>query len=122
MSDVAFEEVERVSQECADWLGLIPIERIETSGTVLARAQMIMHTLGIEGGDFHSDGVDENDLIIVATCAENGWPLTSNESVQNTKPANMKRYKIPAVCQLESVSVECGNFIDYLKATKEVFG
>ena len=49
-----------------------------------------------------------------------GLELVSQEH-QPTPPANPLRRKIPTVCRMPTVAVQCMNFIDYLKQSGTVF-
>lgn len=117
---VALKEVSEVSDECAKWLkgvglGVLPIGSAETM-----EAYLMAKRLGIEEDDYHADGVDEKDLLIIASAKVRGHELVSNESVQNDLPKNIKRYKIPAVCKL--AGVPCMDFVELLRKEKPDLG
>ena len=77
--------------------------------------------LDIAGDAYHSKGVDENDILIIAAARVHRGELVSNEARQQL-PDIAKKRKIPAVCDMPEVAVPCINFIEYIKRTDEVFG
>lgn len=117
---VALEEVEHVSPECFSWLKTQNVEKVEVSTSIVHHAQKIKAILGI-ANDEYSSGVDENDVIIIATAKALSTSLVSNEEKQPTLPKNLKKYKIPAVCRITSVAVDCDNIAAYIKQSKKVF-
>ena len=119
--EVAFDEVGHKVSECAQWLEEAGIEKLRIDGKALAEAARIKNLLGIVGDNYHTGGVDENDLLIMAVAKERGACLVSNEAVQTSLPGNRARFKIPAVCALPSVSVECVNFSKYFKQSRKIF-
>jgi hypothetical protein len=121
LSQVAMEEVGHVAPDCHAWLQAEECGVIAVSAAVLTEANKIKGLIGVVGDAFHGDGVDENDVIIVATAKHQKVGLVSDEGQQPDLPKNMKKYKIPAVCGLGAVSVDCCSFLDYLKASKKVF-
>lgn len=121
ISDTALEEVGHRNEACRDWIKDVPIQRIDTDQEVLLVAEHIKQSLGIKGELYHPKGVDENDLLIVASAYCHSHELITNEAVQNKLPAKRWRYKIPAVCQMESVAVPCTSFLGYVMASGVVF-
>ena len=107
--------------ECADWLNEHNVLKLSVTNDVLHEAMKIKSLLGIAGDSYHVKGVDENDLIIVATAKCHGVGLVSNENAQKLPDKPAKR-KIPAVCVMPDVGVTCSSFLEYLKASKEKFG
>lgn len=122
ISEVALMEVERKYPEVATWLKAQQIKQITITYEVLQLAQDIKSELEIEGENYHSKGVGENDILIVASAAVEGRTLISNEERQPTLPTNKAKMKIPAVCGLEIVAVPCMAFVELLKASGMVFG
>ena len=121
MPSVAFEEVQNKTPDCGEWLKDNNLEQLAISNAILQDAKRIKDLLGIMGDNYHAKGVGENDLLIIATARLHGAELVSDENRQTNLPQVSSRRKIPAVCVMESVSVVCINFIDYIKASGEVF-
>ncbi|GAB6043469.1 DUF4411 family protein [Endothiovibrio diazotrophicus] len=119
---VALEEVERKSPECGGWLKQCDIEVLPLTNAVLRGAGEIKYLLGIMEDDYHPKGVGENDLLIIATAKDVKQKLVSDEARQFRLPDVMPKYKIPAVCALEEVGVECIPFIDLIKRSGVTFG
>ena len=122
MSRVAFDEVTHVAPDCANWLKDNDIERLDITNEVVQSAMQIKNDLGVRNDDYHVDGIDENDLLIIATAKVESAELISNEARQTSLPSNIKRFKIPAVCAMPGVGISCINFIDYIKQSNRVFG
>lgn len=121
LPNAAFTEVGHKLADCCTWLNDCKCDVVKESNPILQAALNIKQVLGIQNDQYHQDGVDENDVLIIATARVNGHMLISNENRQPTLPANLKRYKIPAVCSHANVGVTCNNFIEYLKASGKVF-
>lgn len=117
---VGYDEVGHVSPDCLQWLSDNSIGKIYVNMAVARHAQQIKTALGIDN-DKYSSGVDENDIIIVATAKSYGVPLISNEGQQLSLPLNKKKYKIPAVCAMSEVGTSCLNIAQYIKQSKQVF-
>ena len=77
--------------------------------------------LGIEEDQYHTKGVGENDIFIIATASFHGLTLISDEGRQFGKPESLARYKIPAVCELQKVGVNCINFLQLIRTSGAVF-
>ena len=120
MSIVAFEEVRLKAPDCANWLTKRGIEQHDITNDIVQDANRIKNLLGIVGDDYHPKGVDENDLLIIATARANGVQLISEEH-QPLEPNEPRKRKIPAVCRMSGVAHPCTNFIDYIKAVGAVF-
>lgn len=121
IAQIAFEEVEKKTPECASFLKRASITRIKIGNDILQEALRIMSRLGIVNENFHPDGVSENDILIIATARMKKLELVSEERRQTTHPKENRRLKIPAVCQLPDVNVNCMNFIELIKRSEEVF-
>lgn len=117
---VAWKEVGQVSPGCAGWLKACGVKPIALGAETTLEALKMARRLGIEEDDYHPDGVDEKDLLIIASALNHGNSLVSNESVQNDLPKNLKKYRIPAVCRL--VGVTCVDFVKLLKQEEPDFG
>ncbi|MFA6041733.1 MAG: DUF4411 family protein [Methylophilus sp.] len=122
MSSVAFEEVSHKTPDCCEWLESVGLQRVQVSNDILKEALRIKALLGIVDEGYHPKGVDEKDLLIIATAKVNHLPLVSDEEKQPTKPVELKKYKIPLVCGLNTVNLTCLNYLDFIKASKTVFG
>lgn len=114
ISKIAFEEVNHKIPECGEWLKNNNIEIYNLTPTSLLIAKGIKELLDITEEQY-TKGVGENDLFIVAIAQEAETTLVTEEGRQNTLPALKSNYKIPAVCSLEEVSVDCCNFLSLLK-------
>ncbi|MEQ6349860.1 DUF4411 family protein [Ralstonia pseudosolanacearum] len=118
---VAFDEVGHVAEECWDWLRDSGVHKIEATNAILQEALSIKKLLGINN-DLYGSGVDENDLIIIATAKSIKRELVSDEARQKDLPKLWKNCKIPAVCGMGGVGLKCINFLDLLKLSGRVFG
>jgi hypothetical protein len=114
ISGKALDEVSHKIQECGDWLKSKNIEVHPLTATSLATAQNIKIVLEIIEEQY-TKGVGENDLLIISMAKENETILVSEESVQTILPALKSNYKIPSVCGMPEVDIECINFLELLK-------
>lgn len=80
----------------------------------------IQNLLGIVNDNYHPDGVDENDLFIIATARTHGLDLVSDEN-QPTAPLNLRRSKIPTVCRMNQVSVTCSKLNAHIRGSRVVY-
>lgn len=119
---VALDEVKRKSPDCGKWLTDHDITVLPLTNDVLQQAVVIKQVLGIVEDDYHPKGVGENDIFIIATAKVAGTTLISDERRQFRLPDVMAKYKIPAVCGLDEVKVECIQFIELIKASGASFG
>ncbi|WP_084220835.1 MULTISPECIES: DUF4411 family protein [Pseudoxanthomonas] len=117
----AMTEVEHVAPDCAAWLRQVGLKVLPITNDVLRYAQLIKDGLGISNDQYHPDGVDENDILIIAVGRVFGAQLVSNESRQPTLPSNKKKYKIPAVC-VHILPPPCISFLDLVKGSGRTFG
>ena len=120
MSQVALQEVHDVAPDCHAWLVNSGIAALAVTSAIVHSANGLKSLIGVQGDDFHPKGVDENDLIIIATARSLGCGLVSNE-LQPSTPIDLKKAKIPTICRLPQVSVQCQSFVEYLKHSKVVF-
>lgn len=121
MSSVAFDEVNHKTPDCGEWLKDNNLEQLAISNAILQDAKRIKGLLGIVGDNYHSKGVGENDILIIATARAHNAELVSDEEKQITLPKILSKRKIPAVCDMAGVSVSCINFIEYIKRSEAVF-
>jgi len=117
----AFGEVERRSPDCASWLRTQKIQRLPVTNEIVHQAVRIKQLLNIDGDNYHPKGVGENDLLIVSTAKAEALILVSNEGRQTQFPKVAAKAKIPTVCDLSDVDVECMDFLALLKQSGEVF-
>ncbi len=122
MPDVALEEVSKEAPECGQWLEENDIKKIHVNNAIIQDAMRIKGLLGIVGDSYHPKGVGENDILIIATARAHGAKLISDEGKQNQLPDKMAKRKIPAVCDLDKVSVPCISFVEYIKRSDAIFG
>lgn len=121
MPRVAFDEVAHKAPDCCMWLKDHELELMEVSNEIIQDALRIKGLLGIVNDRYHPKGVDENDLLIVATARAHGVELVSDEAKQSLPPATAAKRKIPAVCDMPHVSVACIPFIEYIRRSDEIF-
>lgn len=121
MSSVAFEEVENKTPDCAIWLKEHNLSRLDMTNEILQEAIRIKELVGIVNDRYHSKGVGENDLLIIATAKIHDVELVSDEKRQLAPLNEPTKRKIPAVCAIPAVSVSCVNFLEYLKRSGAVF-
>lgn len=121
MPDVAIAEVTLKTPDCAIWLQNKGIETLPMATAILQKALQIKHLLGIINDNYHSKGVGENDLFIIATSVVYSAELVSNENRQNRLPDELRRMKIPAVCNMNGVGIVCINFLEFIKRSNAVF-
>ncbi|TXK93773.1 DNA-binding protein [Methylococcaceae bacterium CS1] len=114
ISKKAFEEVRHKIPECGTWLKDNNIKIYDLTSESLLIASDIKELLGIIE-EKYTRGVGENDLFIIAIAQELGTTLVTEEGRQGVLPALKSNYKIPAVCNMESVGVANCNFLNLLK-------
>lgn len=102
-------EVGHVAPECQEWLNQVGIQVIPMSGGILAKAAELKKLIGVVGDNYNTKGVDENDLLVIATAITRGDHLVSDEAVQLALPSNPAKFKIPAVCQSYENGHPCTN-------------
>lgn len=119
---VALEEVVKKSPDCGEWLKEQKITVLPLTNDVLQQAIAIKHQLGIVEDDYHPKGVSENDIFIIATAKVAGTILISDEARQFRLPDVPAKYKIPAVCNLTGVDVDCIPFIEVIRSSGATFG
>lgn len=120
LPQVAVEEVGHKTQECLQWLNQANHQTLPITEAILIEAARIKQKLEI--GEKYGAGVDENDLLIIATAKMHGVELVTNEDLQLTPNKKKQNWKIPAVCNMPSVQVPCTTYLNYLKRSQAVFG
>lgn len=119
---VAFDEVQRKTPECADWMLAQPITRLAITESILLDALRIKTLIGVVGEQYHPKGVGENDLLIIATTRAHQGILVTDEERQLNLPREPTKVKIPAVCAKPEVAVPCENYLEFIKQSRQVFG
>jgi Domain of unknown function (DUF4411) len=117
---VALVEVNHKVPDCGAWLIANECTVAQVTNQIVQLANTIKALLAIANDNYGKRGVDENDLFVIATAQAMGIPLISDEGKQQLPPQNIKNRKIPAVCDLPQVDVECVKFVDYFKASGQV--
>ncbi len=113
ISKIAFEEVDHKIPDCGSWLKDNDIKIFVLTPQALYFAQTIKSTLSIEEENY-TKGVGENDLLIISIAKISDFALVSEEGRQANLPELKSNYKIPAVCNLAEVDIECINFVSLL--------
>lgn len=122
ISQVAVNEVDHKYEECAKWLRDKGIRQIGLTDEILMSASEIKALLEIEE-EAYGAGVDENDLIIIASAKIEADVVLTQESRQAFDSTRKKKnYKIPAVCELPEVDVRHQNVREWIQASGEQFG
>lgn len=121
MPGVAFEQVEGKAPDCGKWLKDNNLKKLDASDAIMQEAMRIKGLLGIVNDKYHAKGVDEKDIIIIATACVHKVELISDEERQTIPPQIPSKRKIPSVCEMAGVSIACINFIDYIKRSNAVF-
>lgn len=119
---VALEEVGHMAPECAQWLKSVNALKLPVSEAVLMTAMTIKQSIGVMNDQYHPKGVDENDLLIIAAAKINKADLITNEARQFGAQTVYKKYRIPAVCDMNSVDVVSLNFLEYIRKSQQIFG
>lgn len=118
---VAFDEVANKSPGCAQWLNSCNINKLEIDDNIVLEALRIKGLLGIISDNYHAKGVGENDILIIAVSSVHNYELVSDEKRQTILPVEDCKRKIPAVCDMEEVGIDCCNFIEFIKNSGEIF-
>ena len=121
ISSVALEEVGHKAPECSAWLSSAAVLRLPINNDVLTTALAIKTDIGVVDDSYHPKGVDERDLLIIATAKVRGADLITNEARQFGAQVEPRKYKIPAVCDLQSVGVVSMNFLEFIQKSRQVF-
>lgn len=118
---VALEEVAHMAPDCAQWLKGAGILRLSITEPVAMLALSIKLAIGVDGDNYHPKGVDENDLLIIAATKHKNAELVTNEARQFGAQAEKRKYKIPAVCDMNEVGVIHMSFLEYIQKSQHVF-
>jgi predicted nucleic acid-binding protein len=119
--EVVLGEVAKVSADCKAWLSNNDLKILPVSEAILLEALRIKGLLGIV--EQYGNGVGENDLLIIATAKISGIDLVTDEKVQlDLSKTKLSNYKIPAVCNLDTVKVSSCDFLEFIRRSKAVFG
>ena len=121
LSETANKEVCSKLENCGQWLKDQGLAVVVNTPATLLEASQIKTLLNIVGDDYRSDGVGENDLLIIASAKTGGATLVSDEKKQPIRPADRRRYKIPAVCAYLNSPVRCESFLEYIKSSGQSF-
>ncbi|MGE0433196.1 MAG: DUF4411 family protein [Planctomycetota bacterium] len=120
IAKTAFDEVVKHQPDAAAWLTSKKIAIFQVTNDALMKAVAIKADLGIANDDYGS-GVGENDILIIATAWVNGHEMITQENRQLNLPKSLKKYKIPAVCGMASVTIPCHTFIEVLRQSNATF-
>lgn len=120
MSVVAVEEVGHKAPECVAWLKQACLQKMPVTEAILLEALRIKILLGIEEEKYGA-GVDENDLYIIATAKLYACELVTDEAFQLSANKQKRNWKIPAVCNMQSVQTPWIDFLNYIKRSQAVF-
>jgi hypothetical protein len=118
---VVIEELRTVSPDCVQWMQSVGFQQLPMTDAILVHALQVKQYLGIDNPR-GTGGVGEVDILIVCAACAHGCGLVSNEAVQAILPVNRQKYKMPAVCALPFVNVNCMSFIQFLNASQGQFG
>lgn len=122
ISQVALEEVEHKYEDCAKWLKDKGIRRVGLTNEILLEADKIKELLEIDEESYGS-GVDEKDLLIIASAKLESDVLLTQEARQVIDPNRKKKnFKIPAVCGLPEVNVSYRNVREWIQSSAATFG
>jgi hypothetical protein len=120
MSSVALGEVHTNSPDCWQWLRDADLQTHEINNAILQESLRIKDLLGIVG-DKYGGGVGENDILIIATASVFRKELVTDEGWQPIPPKKLEKYRMPAVCSLQTVQVPWISFLNYIKRSESVF-
>ena len=96
VASVAFNEISHMAPDCSSWFSEAGIIVVPTGNGILQESLTIKSVLEIQNDAFHPKGVDENDIICIATAKVGAVELVSDEARQTSLPLVLARYKIPA--------------------------
>lgn len=97
LPQVADDETKQRAPDCHAWLQTAGAQVMPVTQAILDDALRLKTMLGIVTDRDYRSGVDENDLLIIATCMQARVELVSNEGRQAAVPTNLANCKIPAV-------------------------
>lgn len=114
---VALTEINHKVPACRDWLVENQVTVVPVTNQIVQLASAAKSLLGVVNDEYGPKGVDENDLLIIATAKAMGATLISDEGRQAIQPSNIKNCRIPTVCDMPQVAVDCERFLEYFKAS-----
>ena len=120
MAEPNYIEVSQVSPDCHQWLSSY-LSPLPVTNAIVGEALKITEALGIIDDDYHPSGVDENDVFCIATAKAHHFEVMSDEALQTSLPGNLKKYKIPAVCNILEVSIPCQNLNTFIRNSNVTF-
>jgi len=120
LPSIAYDEISHKAPDCVLWLRARAVTPITVDNLILQEALRIMALLRIVDGKY-GRGVDENDILIIATAKVKGMHLVSEEARQSSAPLSPANMKIPAVCALPAVTVSCLNFVELFRESGVIF-
>jgi hypothetical protein len=120
MPAVAFTEVGQKAPDCEVWLAKCGLQPLPVTNDIVQEANNIKNLLGVVNDNYNPAGVDENDLFIIATAKVHRLDLVSDEH-QPTAPVNILRSKIPTVCRMNQVNVQCVRLNNYIRNSGTVY-
>lgn len=120
--EVVIDELDRRWPECLEWFKVVDMTVVPVTEETTRLAAQIKQLLEIVGDRYHAQGVGEVDLFVIASAHLNGQRLVSNEGRQTPIPSRKAKYKMPLVCGLSEVGVDCISFVQLIRESGLVFG
>lgn len=121
ISRIALEETGFRIPDCRANIESFGVTGLQIGNDEVLEALAIKSLLGIVNDEYGS-GVDENDILIIASAKVQHAQLVTNEALQPKLPASPRNYKMPAVCGLPAIQVPCCRLIDWIMQSGMVFG
>ena len=121
MSRANVEEVKHKVSELHKWLTTHGLHTVEVSNDIAKMVNVFKGLLGIVDDRYAGRGVDEPDLIPIATCACLGYASVNCEAEQLDSKQELRNSRIPRVCRLDGVRVDYMDLTKCVSASKVVF-